>query len=127
MAVAGGALGLIPAIEAASGQGTVGTFIVGSQPCFTRGGCPWLGTFRSPGGAIVEHVTYDGTLPAYAAGGSGVPAVEPGGSHIVYPPRSSTAWLSDLSIMVLAGAVVGLLLWLSPLGLGEHEPGGAVV
>jgi hypothetical protein len=75
----------------------------------------------------VQHVVYDGTLPADAGGGSSVPASEPGGSHIVYPPHGSHAWVSDLLLMVLAGGVVGFLLWLSPLGLGSRETAGAIV
>lgn len=29
--------------------------------------------------------------------------------------------------MVLVGGIVGLLLWISPIGLGEHETRGAIV
>jgi hypothetical protein len=36
-------------------------------------------------------------------------------------------WVSDLLLMVLVGGVVGFLLWISPLGLGEHETSGAIV
>jgi hypothetical protein len=129
MAVVAAAVGLIPAIEASSGQGTAGTFVVGTQPCFRyRAGCAWSGTFQSPDGVTVQHVNYDGTLPAGAGGGSSVPAIYPaGGSHIVYPPHDSHAWVFDLVLMVLVGGVVGLLLWISPLGLGEHETSGVVV
>jgi hypothetical protein len=91
-------------------------------------GCGWSGTFRSPGGVTVQHVTYDGTLPADAGGGSSIPAIEPAGtSHIVYPPHGSRARIDDLVLMVLVGGVVGFLLWISPLGLGEHQTAGAVV
>jgi ferric-dicitrate binding protein FerR (iron transport regulator) len=129
MAVVAGALGLVPAIEAAGGQGRAGTFIVGSQVCVNRrGGCGWSGTFKSPDGVTVQHVTYDGTLPAYAGDGSSIPAIEPAGaSHIVYPPHGSRAWIDDLVLMVLVGGVIGLLLWISPLGLGDHKPAGAVL
>lgn len=129
MAVVAAALGLVPAIEAASGQGTAGTFVVGSQVCVNhRGGCGWSGTFQSPDGVTVQHVTYDGTLPANAGGGSSIPAIEPAGaSHIVYPPHGSGAWIDDLVLMVLVGGVVGFLLWISPLGLGDHQPAGAVI
>lgn len=128
MAVVAGASGLVPAIDAASGQGAAGTFVAGNKPCIRyRGGCAWSGTFRSRNGGTVQHVAYDGTLPADAGGGSGVPAIESGGSHLVYPPHSSLAWVSDLLLMVLAGGIAGILLWLSPLGLGKHEPGGAIV
>jgi hypothetical protein len=127
MAVVAGAVGLVSAIESSSGQGAPGTFVVG-KPCLsTRGGCMWSGTFRSRHGGTVQHVDYDGSLPADAGGGSSVPAIDPGGSHIVYPPHGSHAWLSDVLLMVLVGGVVGLLLWISPLGLGEREARGAVV
>jgi hypothetical protein len=125
MAVVAGAVGLVSAIESSSGQGAPGTFVVG-KPCLsTRGGCMWSGTFRSRHGGTVQHVDYDGSLPADAGGGSSVPAIDPGGSHIVYPPHGSHAWLSDVLLMVLVGGVVGLLLWISPLGLREAR--GAVV
>jgi hypothetical protein len=130
MAVAGAALGLVPAIEAASRQGTAGTFVPGNQPCITSGrtGCAWSGTFRPRNGAIVQHVSYDGTLPADAAGGSGVPAIYPeGSSHIVYPPHGSRAWVTDLLVMVLIGGIAGLLLWIFPIGLGERETSGAII
>jgi hypothetical protein len=128
MAVAAAVLGLVPAIEAASRQGTPGTFIVGNQPCITRG-CFWSGTFQpQDGGATVQHVTYNGTLPADAGGGSGVPAIYPaGGSHVVYPEHGSDAWITDLVLVVLVGGVVSFGLWLSPLGLGRGETAGAVV
>jgi hypothetical protein len=130
MAVVAAAVGLVSAIEAAGGQGAAGTFVVGNQPCLRyRGGCAWSGTFQSRDGNIVQHVAYDGTLPADAGGGSSVPAIQPGGSgsHVVYPPHGSHAWVSDLLLMALVGGIVGLLLWISPLGLGAHETGGAIV
>jgi hypothetical protein len=132
MAVVGAALGLVPAIEAANGQGTAGTFVVGNQQCIRpRGGCGWSGTFQSQDGVTVQHVTYDGTLPAGAGGGSSVPAIYPsGGSHIVYPPHGSHAWVDDLVLMVLIGGGVGLFLWITPLGLGGRggrDEVGAVV
>jgi ferric-dicitrate binding protein FerR (iron transport regulator) len=128
MAVVAAAVGLVPAIEASSGHGTAGTFIVGNQPCINpRAGCLWPGIFRAPDGVTVQHVQYDGTLPAGTGGGSSVPAVYPaGGAHIVYPPRGSRAWATDLLWMVLVGAIVGFLLWISPLGLGGHDRGALV-
>jgi hypothetical protein len=127
MALVAAAVGLVSAIEAANREGVAGTFVPASQPCFGSRGCVWSGTFRSGDGGTVQHVTYDGTLPTGAGGGSSVPAIEPAGSHIVYPPHGSHAWVSDLLLMVLAGGVVGLLLWIIPLGPGGREPGGAIV
>jgi hypothetical protein len=127
MAVVAGTLGLVPAIQAASGQGVAGTFVVG-QPCTFRRGCEWTGTFQSPDGPSVQHVSYDGSLPFGAGDGSSIPAIYPGGSaHVVYPPRGSHAWIYDLFLMLLVGAAVGALLWIFPIGLGRSEPHGAVV
>ncbi len=121
--------GLVPAIEAANGHGTAGTFTAGSQPCISRRvGCRWSGTFRSADGVTLRHVAYDGTLPAGDGGGSSVPAVFPGGAvHVVYPRGSSRAWITDVLVMVLVGGIVGFLLWIMPLGLGKRETPGAVV
>jgi hypothetical protein len=127
MAVVAAAGGLVTAIEAASGQGAAGTFVVGKPCLFARSGCVWSGTFRSPDGRTMQHVRYDGTLPAHAARGSSVPAIEPAGSHVVYPPRSSHALITDVLLMLLVGGVVGFVLWISPLGLGGKSNRGAVV
>ena len=43
MAVVGVSFGLAPAIAAAGGQGTSGTFVVGYQNCSPRYGCTWVG------------------------------------------------------------------------------------
>jgi hypothetical protein len=127
MAVVTAATGLISAINAASGQGKAGTFIVGNQPCIARrGGCAWPGAFRS-GDGVTMNVEYVGTLPAGAGGGGSIPAIEPAGaSHMVYPPHGSRAWIDDLLLVLLAGGVVGLLLWLLPVGLTGLETSGAV-
>jgi hypothetical protein len=127
MAVVAAALGLASAIKAANEQGTAGTFVPGNQPCFTRGGCAWSGTFQPRDGGIVQHVAYDGTLPAGAPPGMGYPAIRPAGSHIVYPPHGSRAWVTDLLMMVLVGGAVGAMLWIIPLGSGERETSGVVV
>jgi hypothetical protein len=126
MAVVAAAGGLVQAIEASSGQGTAGTFVVGKPCFFARSGCVWSGTFRSRDGGTMQHVRYDGTLPANAGRGSSIPAVQPAGSHVVYAPRTR-AWITDVLLMLLVGGVVGFVLWISPLGLGARETRGAVV
>jgi len=116
MAVIAASLGLISAIQAARGQGTVGTFVVGYSSCSGRTGCVWVGTFRSPEGNTVPDVAYQGALPPSAGPGGSVPAIEPGGSSRVYPPHS-LRWITDLLVTVLIGGVVGFVLWISPLAL----------
>jgi len=129
MAVVAAATGLISAIEASSGQGRAGTFIVGSQPCLNpRVGCLPPGSFRLSDGVMVQHVQYDGALPSLAAPGTSVPAILPAGStNTAYPPHGSRTWIHDVLLMVLVGAVVAALLWLFPIGLGRRETGDAVI
>ena len=127
MVVVGATVGLVPAIEAASGHGASGTFIAGNHSCTRRAGCAWWGTFRSPDGDTVAHVVYSGDLPAGAGPGMSFPAIQPSGSDYVYPPHGGHTWVTDLLWMVLIGAVVGLFLWITPLGLGRDDTAGAVV
>jgi hypothetical protein len=117
MAVAAASVGLVSATEAARGQGTIGTFVLEFQSCSVRTGCTYVGIFRSPDGAIVPDVAYDATLPDGASPGDSFPALDPGGSHRVYPPHGSLRWVSDLLFVMFAGGVVGFILWISPLGL----------
>jgi len=120
MAVAGAALGLVPAIEAADGNGTIGTFSVGSQLCIPhRGGCAYTGTFRAPDGTEVSHVAYEGSLPA---GASSFPARYTGYQQ-AYPLDGSRGWAVDLMFMILIGGVVSFLVWLLPVGLGQQRGG----
>jgi hypothetical protein len=126
MAVVAGAVGLVPAIEAATGHGEAGTFIVGNQKCLRRS-CPWSGAFRAADGNTVPHVTYSGDLPANAGPGTSLPAMRPDGSDFVYARQGNHTWITDLFWMVLVGGVVGLFLWITPLGLGRRETAGAVV
>jgi hypothetical protein len=127
MAIVGAALGLPSALEASSGQGMAGTFIVGNQPpCLNRRvGCLPSGIFRARDGVTIQHVAYAGSLPNFAPPGTSIPAVDPGGSNTAYPPRDSATWVHDVLWMVLVGAIVGSLLWLFPIGTGEREPSGA--
>jgi hypothetical protein len=119
MAVSGAALGLVPAIEAARGNGTIGTFVVGSQPCIPhRAGCAYTGTFDGPGGEVVNHVAYVGSPPA-RSGASSIPARYTGYQQ-AYPLRSSRTWALDLVFMLLIGSVAGFLVWLLPVGLGQR-------
>jgi hypothetical protein len=127
MAVVAAMVGLVSAIEAATGHGVTGTFVAGNQSCVRRAGCAWWGTFQSPDGNTVAHVVYRGDLPADAGPGMSFPAVQ-AGSDYVYPPHGGHAWITDVLWMVLIGGVVGLFLWITPLGLGRSDAAaGAVV
>jgi hypothetical protein len=121
MAIVAVAFALGPAIAAARGEGTPGTFIVGYQQCLRRTGCTWVGTFESRAGQVTPGVFYDGSLPASAQSGEQIPAVFPGGQHAVFPPHGSHYWISAVLLMLVVGAAVGLLLWLSPLGEGKRR------
>lgn len=121
MAIVAVAFALGPAIAAARGEGTPGTFIVGYQQCLRRTGCTWVGIFESRGGQVTPGVFYDGTLPATVQAGERIPAVFPGGQHAVFPPHGSHYWISAVLLMLVVGAAVGLLLWLSPLGEGKRR------
>jgi hypothetical protein len=123
MAIVGAALGLPAALEASSGEGMAGTFIVENQPpCLNhRVGCLPAGIFRSKNGVTIQHVGFAGTLPSFAPPGTSIPAVDPGGSNTAYPPRDSATWVHDVLWMVLVGTIVGSLLWLFPIGTSERE------
>jgi hypothetical protein len=119
MAVVAVSVGLVSAIEVARGQGTTGTFIVGFRSS-CRAGCVWVGTFRYPDGDMVSDVMYAGALPNGIGPGNSIPAVEAGQSQYAYPPHDSLRWAGDLAFMVVVGAGVGFLLWVSPLSLPKR-------
>lgn len=121
MAMVGATLGLVPAIEAAGRNGTIGTFVVSNQPCLVhRGGCAYTGTFDAVGGEVFSHVAYVGILPPGAGGGARIPARYTGYQQ-AYPLHGSRSWVVDLGIMALIGGVAALLVWLLPVGLGKRS------
>lgn len=122
MAVAALAFALVPAIGAARGQGTSGTFVVGSRMCSR--GCTWVGTFDSAGGEVVPGVAYEGSLPAGAGPGSSIPAIYPGGYRAVFAPHGSHVWLADLLLVMFIGGAMAVALWISPIGLSRHRRNG---
>lgn len=79
------------------------------------------GNFRYADGNVVQDVVYAGALPLDAHPGMSIPAIRPGNSNFVYPPRGSIRWVSDLLIMVLIGCAVGFLLLASTLGLRRRN------
>jgi hypothetical protein len=117
-AVVGAALGFGPAVEAASGNGTVGTFVVSGYQCPRRGACKWVGTFEARSD-VVGNAAYEGNLAMDTQPGTHIPARYPGFGQ-AYSLHGSRTWASDLILMIFIGAVAGFLVWLSPLGLRER-------
>jgi hypothetical protein len=115
MAVLAAAFAFFPAISAARGQGTPGTFIVGREVCIR--GCVWTGAFESAGGQLTPGVAYEGNLAPGTAPGSRVPAIYPGGPRVAFPPHGSYLWLEDVLLILVIGAAIGLGLWISPIRL----------
>jgi hypothetical protein len=116
MAVAGVSFGLVPAITAARGSGTSGTFIVGYQNCSPRYGCTWVGTFEEKNGVTVPGVAYEGSLPAGTSQGQRIPARYPGSASQVFALHGSHTWVMDLLIVIGVGLAVAAALWISPMG-----------
>jgi hypothetical protein len=119
-AVVGAALGFGPAVEAAVGNGTVGTFVVSGYQCPRRGACRWVGTFEARRD-VVHDAAYQGNLALDTQPGTRIPARYPGFGQ-TYALHGSHTWASDLVLMLFIGAVAGFLVWLSPLGLRERGP-----
>jgi hypothetical protein len=116
MAVVAISFGLVPAIAAAGGQGTSGTFIVAYQNCSARYGCTWVGTFQARNGVQVPNVAYEGSLPAGTGQGQRIAARYPGDSSQVFALHGSHTWVMDLVLVLGVGAAVAFALWISPLG-----------
>jgi hypothetical protein len=124
MAITGLSFGLVPAIEAARGEGITGSFVVSHEVCSSKGGCQWAGTFQAGDGAPVVGLAYGGSLPAGDGPGSTIPVRYPGGSDQVYAVHASHTWVFDLLITLAIGMAVGAALWISPLGAGPRNPEG---
>jgi hypothetical protein len=116
MAVVGLSFGLVPAIAAAVGQGTSGTFVVSHLTCSPRYGCTWVGTFVAGNGVAFPDVAYEGSLPAGTGQGQRIPARHTGGSNLVFGLHGSHTWIMDLLLVIGVGLAVAAALWISPLG-----------
>jgi len=124
MAITALSFGLVPAIEAASGEGITGSFVVSHEVCSSRGGCQWAGTFQAGDAAPIVGLAYGGTLPAGDGPGSTIPVRYPGSSDQVYALHASHTWVFDLLITLAIGIAVGAAFWISPLGAGPRNPEG---
>jgi hypothetical protein len=124
MAITGLSFGLVPAIDAALGEGTTGNFVVSQQVCSSKAGCQWVGTFQADHGATVDGLAYGGSLPAGDGPGSTIPVRYPRGSDQVYAVHASHTWVFDLFITLAIGMAVAAALWISPLGTGPRNLAG---
>jgi hypothetical protein len=124
MVIAGISFGLIPAIDAARGEGMSGNFVVSNEVCSSKAGCQWVGTFQASHGGVVGGLAYAGTLPPGDGPGSIIPARYPGGSDQVFALRGSHTWVFDLLVTLAISAAAGAALWISPLGAGARNPEG---
>lgn len=124
MVIAAISFGLIPAIDAARGQGVTGSFVVSHQVCSSKTGCQWVGTFRASDGAVIGELAYGGTLPQGDGPGSIIPVRYPGGTDQVYALRGSHTWVFDLLVTLAISAAAGAALWISPIGAGGRNPEG---
>jgi hypothetical protein len=124
MIIAAASFGLISAIDAASGGGVTGTFVVSHQVCSVKTGCQWVGTFHGANGDVVAGLAYGGLLPTGDGSGSSMAVRYPGGSDEVYALHGSHTWVFDLLTTLVIGAAVGAALWISPLGDSSRNPEG---
>jgi hypothetical protein len=124
MIIAAASFGLISAIDAASGGGVTGTFVVSHQVCSVKTGCQWVGTFHGANGDVVAGLAYGGLLPTGDGSGSSMAVRYPGGSDQVYALHGSHTWVFDLLTTLVIGAAVGAALWISPLGDSRRNPEG---
>jgi hypothetical protein len=122
MAITALAFGLVPAINAAEGEGATGIFVVTNQVCSSKTGCQWAGTFQAGDGPVIE-VGYGGVLPAGDGPGSTISVRYAGGSA-VYAVHGSHTWVLDLLVTLVLGGAAGAGLWISPLGDGGRDPEG---
>jgi hypothetical protein len=124
MVIVGGALGLVPAIDASFGGGVTGSFTVIEDVCFhgrsVPATCNWVGTFKPRGGSVTGELDYGGIMPSADGPGSVIPARYPGGPD-VYALHGTHTWVSDLIITLLISAAVGFLLWVIPFGTGDSK------
>jgi hypothetical protein len=103
------ALYLAPALRAANGEGTHGTWV--AQRCVAaRGSCTWSGEFlRADGTVVLAHARYTGDLTGVHPGWR-TPALDSGASDEVYPAHGSTRWEHDvIGLAASFAAVVALL------------------
>jgi hypothetical protein len=107
----GSATHLAPAIRAGLHDGVRGSWVATAQICTKGKGCSWTGKFVLPSGRVeISRAQYDGQLPAVLHAGTRIPALDTGGSGLVFPVTGSDLWISLL--VAIAVSLLGLF-WAS--------------
>jgi hypothetical protein len=103
-----------PALRAAHGDGTRGTWIAEQCTGGKSGECAWYGEFVLPNGTVaLPYVKYAGTVtPGYT--GQTLPALDSGATDEVYPVGGTDRWILDVLGVVAGGLALPLLIgrWL---------------
>jgi hypothetical protein len=102
-----------PALAAARGDGTWGTFTAARADCFEhhpgKQVCTWFGNFRSDDGKLLrkEMTLFDSEQDSLTAGRT-MRAFDTGRPDRVYSERGSREWITVVIVMALgAGLVAG--------------------
>jgi hypothetical protein len=100
------ALHIVPAVRAGLHDGTRGAWIATSQTCH-RSACSWNGKFVTPDGhVLIASTKYAGPVPAGIHVGTSVPALNTGGSGLVFPATGSDLWIGLLIALLIS--ILGL-------------------
>jgi tetratricopeptide (TPR) repeat protein len=113
-----------PLVRAANGDGRLGTLTITTADC-AGGKCTYYGDFASDDRSVtLREVKMDNGIPAGAAVGTQVRALDSGDSDEVYPPDGSNEWIFASAFLavgvllvvgwILAVPVVALLKGRSP-------------
>lgn len=115
------AINLPPAISAALGHGTRGSFTAVQYDSSPRGSGSWTGTFTPANdGPAIQDVTYNG-LSGVQPGGV-VPALYVGGE--AYAAHGSTEWVTE--VLILLAALVVFVSWCRRVPLRHRRQRGSV-
>ena len=99
-------VGLPSVLQAARGEGPIGTFVSDHKEC-GRGGCDWRGTFTSDDRTVyVPDAWYDGNITGHGQSARGHYV----GTLGIYP-GGGRPWLPNVIMAVLTGGT--LLVWAS--------------
>ncbi len=103
---------IVPAVRAGLHDGTRGSWVATTKVCH-RSACIWNGKFVATGGhVLVTSAQYAGPIPKGIQAGTSLPALDAGGSGLVFPLTGSDLWVE---------LVIGLLASLLGLYWASHK------